>query len=168
MAGRTEAAPVLEPPLILTPSDDPRPVERAVVDGIAGDFGPETFLWIVFNRPDGGARVWYAWTSGGHPLGDDIDRRALAAPLDAADWLHLMGKHLERRTRGRVQIDAHPLRPILADLQAGVRAPDDERVKLRRMVELAADMTGQARPADRPVRWVGVGPDLLITRKAQP
>lgn len=42
MAGRTEAAPVLEPPL--TSSDDPRPVERAVVDGIAGDFGPETFL----------------------------------------------------------------------------------------------------------------------------
>ncbi|MER6109333.1 hypothetical protein [Streptomyces hirsutus] len=166
MASRTEAAPVLEPPLALTPSNDPRPVEQAVVDGIAADFPPETFLWIVFHRPDGGARVWYAWTAGGVPLGNDIDRRALAAPLDAADWLHLMGQHLERSTRGRIQIDAHPLRPILGDLQAGLRAPDEERVKLRRMVELAADLTGQARPADRPVRWVGVGPDILNSRRA--
>jgi hypothetical protein len=156
----------LEAPVALTPHDDPTPVEQAAVDGIAADFPPETFLWIVFHRPDGGARVWYAWTTGGHPLGNDIDRRALAQPLDAADWLHITGRHVERRTRGRIRIDAHPLRPILADLQAGVRAPDDERVKLRRMVNMAADMTGQARPVERPIRWTGVGPDLLTSRKA--
>lgn len=158
-------ASTLEAPVALTPHDDPTPVEQAAVDGIVGDFPPETFLWIVFHRPDGGARVWYAWTAGGHPLGDDIDRRALAAPLDAADWLYFMGRHVERRTRGRIQIDAHPLRPILADLQAGVRAPDDERAKVRRMVEVAADLTGQECPPPRPIRWVGVGPDLLA-RKA--
>lgn len=74
-----------------------------------------------------------------------------------------MGRHVERRTRGRIQIDAHHLRPILADLQADVRAPAEERVKLRRMVEMAAGLTGQTRPAERPVRWVDVGPDPLIT-----
>ncbi|MEU5978522.1 hypothetical protein [Streptomyces sp. NPDC047315] len=156
---------VLDRPLVLAPSGDPSPVEQAVADSIAGDHPPETFLYLVFHRPDGGARVWYAWTAGGHPLGDDIDRRALAAPLDAADWLHYLARHVQRSTRGRVQIDAHPLRPLLADLQAGVRAPDHERGTVRRMIELAADLTGQPRPAERPVRWVGVGPDLL-TRKA--
>ncbi|MBZ6253575.1 hypothetical protein KVH27_35075 [Streptomyces olivaceus] len=156
----------LEAPVALTPHDDPTPVEQAAVDGIAAGFPPETFLWVVFYRPDGGARVWYSWTAGGAPLGNTIDRHALAQPLDAADWLHILGQHLERSTRGRINIDAYPLRPILADLQTGVRAPDEERVKLRRMVEMAADLTGQTPPAERPVRWVGVGPDLL-TRKAQ-
>jgi hypothetical protein len=155
----------LEAPVVLTPHDDPTPVEQAAVDGIAAGFPPETFLWVVFYRPDGGARVWYSWTAGGAPLGNTIDRHALDQPLDAADWLHLTGRHVERRTRGRIKIDAHPLRPILGDLQAAVRAPDEERAKVRRMVEVAADLTGQERPAPRPIRWVGVGPDLLA-RKA--
>lgn len=156
----------LEAPVVLTPHDDPTPVEQAAVNGIAGGFPPETFLWIVFYRPDGGARVWYSWTAGGAPLGNAIDRHALAQPLDAADWFHILDRHLERSTRGRIKIDAYPLRPILADLQAGVRAPDEDRAKLLRVLDLSADMTGQARPAGRPLRWVGVGPDLLNSRRA--
>ncbi|MFF3159548.1 hypothetical protein [Streptomyces sp. NPDC057910] len=37
------------PPLVLTPTNDPTPVELTVVDGTVGDFEPETFLWIVFH-----------------------------------------------------------------------------------------------------------------------
>ena len=74
MAALAPAAPV-----VLTPTDDPTSVEKAVADSITADFEPETFLWIVFHRPDVGARIWYAWTAGGHPLGDRIDRAALAA-----------------------------------------------------------------------------------------
>ncbi|WP_369179083.1 hypothetical protein [Streptomyces mutabilis] len=110
---------------------------------------------VVFYRPDGGARVWYSWTAGGAPLGNTIDRHALAQRLDAADWLPILDRHLERSTRGRIEIDASPLRPILAHLQTGLRAPDEERVKLRGMVEMAADLTGQTRPAEHPARSMG-------------
>ncbi|MET9896854.1 hypothetical protein ABZZ47_43150 [Streptomyces sp. NPDC006465] len=73
MAALAPAAPV-----VLTPTDDPTSVEKAVADSITADFEPETFLRIVLHRPDGGARIWYAWTAGGHPLGDRIAHGGVA------------------------------------------------------------------------------------------
>lgn len=149
------------PPLI--PTGDPTPVEKAAVDGILDGFEPETFLWIVFHRPDGGARVWYAWTDGGVPLGDDIDRRALAAGLDAADWLHIGDQHCQHSARGRTAIQAYALRPILADVRNGVRGPEDRRAATLRVIACAAAETGQA-PRPGCPRWLGVGPMLLARR----
>jgi hypothetical protein len=152
-------------PALLIPTGDPTPVEKAVVDGILDDFEPETFLWIVFHRPDGGAHVWHAWTAGGHPLGDSIDQAAIAAGYDAADWLHITGRHRTDHHRGRVEIQAHPLRPIEADVHNGLRDSGTTRDWVCRFLATAAGMAGQRRPADAPVpRWTGVGPALL-TRK---
>jgi hypothetical protein len=145
---------------LLTPHNSPTPVERAVVDGIFDQHPDETFLWIVFHRPDGGAKVWYAWTTGGQPLGDQADTLALAGALDGADWFHILGRHLETTTRGRVEIQAHALRPILADIRSGERAPQDQRDKLARLIREAARMTGRT-PNTLTPRWVGVGPRLL-------
>jgi hypothetical protein len=147
-------------PALLVPTGDPTPVERAAADGIAAGFPPETFLWIEFHRPDGGARIWYAWTAGGQPLGDRVDHLALAAGLDATDWLHIGDRHCAHSTRGRIAIQAYPLRPVLADVQGGVRGPLDRREALRRVITCAADMTGQTPRAAAP-GWLGFGPALL-------
>lgn len=152
----------LTPPL-LVPTGDATPVEKAAVDGIVDGFEPETFLWIVFKRPDGGARIWYAWTDGGTVLGDRIDGLALAAGLDCADWLHIGDRHCEHSTRGRIAIQAYTLRPILADVQSGVHGPEDRREGLRRVIECAAAETGQT-PRPGVPRWLGVGPTLLNQR----
>lgn len=149
-------------PALLLPTGNPKPVEKAVVEGIVDDFEPETFLWIVFHRPDGGAHVWYAWTAGGIPLGEHIDQHALAAGFDASDWLHITGRHRTDHHRGRVETQAHPLRPIEADLRNGARSPESERDKLRRLLDGARDMAGQPPRPDATVpRWIGVGPTLL-------
>ncbi|WUS95354.1 hypothetical protein OHA46_01100 [Streptomyces sp. NBC_00708] len=156
--------PTLSPtaPVILTPTGDPTPVEKAVVDGIAADFGLEMFLYTVFCRPDGSCRIWYAWTAGGHQLGDRIDQTAHAAGLDCADNFYIARRHLTEHQRGRVRVEAHPLRLIMADVQSGVRAPEPERDKVRRLIGIAAEDSGQPELADRPVpRWMGVGPALL-------
>ncbi|MFE3106793.1 hypothetical protein [Kitasatospora indigofera] len=50
--------PTLTAPALLVPTDDPKPVDRAVVDGIVGDYPPEKLLWIIFRRPDGGSHVF--------------------------------------------------------------------------------------------------------------
>lgn len=147
-------------PAVLTPTGDPKPVEKAVVDGILDDFEPETFLWIVFHRPDGGAHIWYAWTAGGTPLGEQADRAALAAGMDFADWLHIGDRHRQDTTRGRIDIQAYALRPILADVQAGVRGSEDRREDLRRVLGVASEMTGQT-PRTFSPRWLGFGPTLL-------
>ena len=147
-------------PALLIPTGDAKPVEKAAVDSIVDGFQPETFLWIVFHRPDGGARVWYAWTTGGTDLGDHIDRLAVAVGLDSADWFHIGDRHCQHSTRGRIAIQAYPLRPILADVEDGVRSPEDRREGLRRVVRKAAEMTGQTPGALTP-RWLGVGPTLL-------
>lgn len=147
-------------PTLLVPTGDARPVEKAAVDGIADGFDPETFLWITFHRPDGGARVWYAWTAGGTDLGDRIDRQALAAGLDFADWLHIGDRHCQHSTRGRIAIQAYALRPILADVQTGVRGLEEHRAWLGRFIRAAAETTGQT-PRTLTPRWLGVGPTLL-------
>lgn len=142
---------------LLTPSTNTTPVEKAAVSGIADGFDPETFLWINFHRPNGSVRVWYAWTAGGTVLGDSIDRIALGAGLDAADWLHYGDRHAALSTRGAIQIEAYPLRPILADIQNGERAPEERRTQMTRfMAAAAADM---GRPIDRSrSTWLGYGP----------
>ncbi|BCK73991.1 hypothetical protein Srufu_079440 (plasmid) [Streptomyces libani subsp. rufus] len=147
-------------PVLLVPTGDPKPVEKAAVDGVVEGFEPETFLWIVFHRPDGGARIWYAWTAGGTTLGDRIDQLALASGLDCADWLHIGDQHCQQSTRGRIAIQAYALRPMLTDVQSGVRSPDDRRDGLRRVIACAADTTGQT-PRPGVPRWLGVGPTLL-------
>ncbi|WP_330479873.1 hypothetical protein OG301_39370 (plasmid) [Streptomyces platensis] len=147
-------------PITLIPTGDATPVEKAAVDGIVDGFDPETFLWIVFHRPDGSARIWYAWTTGGTSLGDRIDDLALNAGLDVADWLHIGDQHCEHSTRGRIDIQAYALRPIFADVQAGVRGPEDRRDGLRRVIACAAEKTGQT-PHPGVPRWLGVGPTLL-------
>ncbi|MFE4829933.1 hypothetical protein [Streptomyces sp. NPDC056672] len=114
-------------PLVLTPTGDATPVEKAVADGIADGFDPETFLWLNFRRPDGGSRIWYAWTTGGQSLGDRIDQLAMAAGCDAADWLHIADRHEQTTARGRVDIKAYALRPVLAGVQTGVRSPEERR-----------------------------------------
>ncbi|RPE27257.1 hypothetical protein [Kitasatospora cineracea] len=149
-------------PALLLPTGDPKPVEKAVVDSILDQFEPETFLWINLHRPDGGVHVWYAWTAGGTALGDTVDLAALTSGSDAADWLHLTGRHRTDHFRGRIHTQAHPLRPIQADLARGDRAPENERDKLSRLLCSAAELAHQSRPLDRPLpRWVGVGPTLL-------
>lgn len=157
---------ILAPPVILTPTNDPTPVEKAVVDGILDDFEPETYLSFVFNRPDGGARTWDAWTTGGQPLGDSIDQHAMAADLDAVDWFHIADRHGQHGTRGCVEITAYPLRLVLADVQSGVRGPDDQRVRLRAAVAEYCGIKGLAvLPADeRDLPWLGFGPALRAKR----
>lgn len=147
-------------PALLIPTGDAKPVEKAAVEGIMDGFEPETFLWIVFHRPDGGARVWYAWTAGGTDLGDKTDGLALAASMDFADWLHIGDRHCQHSTRGRIAIQAYALRPILADVQADMRGPEDRRDGLRRLLRVAAERTGQT-PRTLSPRWLGVGPTLL-------
>ncbi|MET9973898.1 hypothetical protein ACFYOI_03720 [Streptomyces microflavus] len=150
-------------PLTLTPNTDSAPLLNALAQSIAASHPPETWLWINFHRPDGGVNVRYAWTAGGHELGDRIDLLAVATPLDSADWLHIISEHAQTSTRGRIEIQAHPLRPILADVQASVRCPDDRRNALLRAIACAAEHTGQT-PRPGTPRWVGVGPTLLARR----
>ncbi|WP_440107541.1 hypothetical protein [Streptosporangium sp. H16] len=128
---------------------------RAVADGVE----PETFLWVTFHRPDGGASIWYAWT-GGQPLGDHIDRLAMVAGYDAADWLHIADCHQQTSTRGRVEIWAYALRPVLADIQSGVRGPQERREGLARVLATTAEVTGQ-QPRILLACWLGFGPTLL-------
>ncbi|MFI8085903.1 hypothetical protein ACIF6L_34575 [Kitasatospora sp. NPDC086009] len=153
--------------LTLPPLDlDPRPAEQTFADGLADDLEPETFLWIRIRQPDGGSHVHYRWTAGGRELGDHIDQAALAAELDSSDTLYIANRHLTEHEHGEVLIQAHPLRPIQADVVAGVRAPEGERAKLRRIIQLAAEHSGRYDIAANPrvPRWFGVGPKLLTGR----
>ncbi|WP_405759511.1 hypothetical protein OG234_13500 [Streptomyces sp. NBC_01420] len=147
----------------LTPTGDPGPVLHALLDSITAGHPPETYLRITENRPDGGATVRHTWTTGGQPLGDHVDQVALAAGLDAADWLHIGELHSERSHRGRFAIEAFPLRPILHSVQAGERCPDGRRGDVRRFLTAAAHHTGR-QPVPGIPRWIGMGP-VLISRK---
>lgn len=161
----SQTTPVLGTPTrpALTPTGTSRPVELAVLDSIAAAHAPETFLRIVLHRPDGGASIRYGWTTGGPTLGDRIDTQALAAGLDFADWLEITDRSSQHSTRGRIQIQACPLRPVLADVTGGHRAPEARREGLRRVIRCAAQTTGQAPSPSLPSlpRWYGVGPTLL-------
>lgn len=142
------------------PSDDIRPLEHAVVTSLTADTEPETWLAVVFTQPDGGLRVRWGWTRGGVELGNHIDELALATGLDIADNFHLCDLHKRVTFRGRVRVEAHPLRPILADVAAGIRCPKDRWDGLHRVLEFAAAERNQPTPEGLP-RWRGVGPALL-------
>lgn len=153
-------ATLAEQPPALTPTDYYAPVELAAVDSITSVTEPETWLAMTFPRPDGGVRVRWAWTAGGVELGNRIDCLALAAGLDAADNFHILDLHQRETWRGHIHIRAYPLRPILADVQDGVRSPEERRAKLRRFIDVAARQSGQTARPGVP-RWLGVGPALL-------
>lgn len=142
---------------LLAPSTDTTPVEKAAVSGIADGFDPETFLWINFHRPDGGIRIWYAWTAGGTDLGDKIDGAGVGHGLDFTDWLHLGDRHCTKSSRGRIEIQAFALRPILGDLQAGERGPQERRDGIDRLLAVAATETGRT-PRKGVCTWLGFGP----------
>ena len=153
-------------PILLQPTNDPRPVEYAIADGILDNFEPETLLWITIPQPDGGLHVHYRWTAGGEQLGDRIDQAAVAAGYDSADWLHLIGRHSSEHYRGRIKIMAHLLRPIEADVHHGRRAPKEKTNEVRRIITAALELSGRADNSSVPVvpRWAGVGPALLTGR----
>lgn len=150
-------------PAALTSTGDQAPVIRAVLDSITSGHPPETYLRIVEHRPDGGAKVWHAWTEGGQPLGDHVDRLALTTGLDAADWLHIGDLHSVHSSRGRFDTEAFPLRPILASVRDGERCPDERRAGVQSFLDVAARQAGQ-RPVPGIPRWLGVGP-ALVNRK---
>ncbi|MFB7574644.1 hypothetical protein [Streptomyces sp. NPDC056165] len=155
---------VLTAAVRLQPTGDPTPVEQAVVDSIADGYPPEMYLGIAFYQPDGGCRLWHGWTDGGPELGDQVDRLALAAGLDTCDWLHIGDRHSSLSHRGRIRIEAYPLRPILADVQGGERGPEDRRQGLLDVIAVAAARTGQRPRPDLPA-WPGFGPARVL-RKA--
>jgi hypothetical protein len=97
----------------------------------------------------------------------EFDRYAVVVVAVSASWIVIPGRHVQEQYRGRVHIQAHPLRPIQHDVRAGHRAGETERDKLRKLLDCAADMTGQARrPTDQPLpRWFGVGPTLLTRHR---
>lgn len=139
---------------VLVPTGDPTPVEKAAVEGIVDMHEPETYLMFTFHRPDGGARCWDAWTEGGRPLGDRIDAMALTAGMDGADWIEISERTVEASERGRMLIQAYPLRAVLAELEGGMRADDAFRERFRRAVrDIRPD---SARAASLP--WLGFGP----------
>ncbi|MFJ5071597.1 hypothetical protein ACIQC7_34790 [Kitasatospora sp. NPDC088556] len=142
---------------------DPKLAEQAFADDLADEYEPETFLWISIRQPDGGAHVHYRWTTGGRELGDRVDHQALTAGLNAADWSDITSRHLTERRVGVTLVHAHPLRPILADVTAGLRAPEEVQATFRRIIRNAAEHSGQYALAADPVvpRWMGVGPRLL-------
>lgn len=138
---------------LLRPTGDPTPVEKAAVAGIVDMYEPETLLMFTFRRPDGGARCWNAWTQGGIPLGDRIDSLAAAAGLDGADWIEISERTVENSERGRIQIQAYPLRAVLGAVEGGVRADDGFRERFRLAVHgLKPGVT---------VRWLGFGPRYI-------
>jgi hypothetical protein len=129
--------------VILTPTHDPRPVERAVVESIISSLGPELLLHVALWQPNGEVRLRYAWTRGGDVLGDRVDRDATARGLNLADAVHIAELHRTEHRRGRIVIQAFALRGIHADVLGGVRAGDGDR---------GAGFAGT---------WLGVGPGML-------
>lgn len=78
----------------LAPTGNRGPVEQAVVEGALAEAGPETLVRTDVPQPDGSVRLYAAWTDGGGPLADHIDRVALpdeagpvrlVAPMPAFD-----------------------------------------------------------------------------------
>jgi hypothetical protein len=115
------------------------------------------------HRPDGGVKLYYAWTADGKPLGDRIDQLAVASGLDAADWLHIGDRQKDIFHRGRVKVEAYALRPVLADVQRGERSPEQRREGLHRVVAAAAESLKQ-QPRTSHLGWLGFGPALVHRR----
>src|SRR5216110_3315854 len=132
--------------VILTPTNDPRPVEQAVVESIIDSLEPELLLHIALWQPDGSVRLRYDWTHGGDVLGDRIDRDTTARGLNIADSVHIAELHRTEHRRGRITIQAFALRGIHNDVLGGVRAGNGTR---------GTGFVGT---------WLGAGPAMLGRR----
>ncbi|MDT9681049.1 hypothetical protein RND61_02995 [Streptomyces sp. TRM76323] len=66
----------------LAPTGNRDPVEQAAVEGALAAARPETLVRTDVPQPDGSVRLYAAWTDGGGPLADHMDRVALARGLD--------------------------------------------------------------------------------------
>ncbi|MFD6334248.1 hypothetical protein ACFWGI_32335 [Streptomyces niveus] len=103
--------PVLTAPPVSTrpgPAGDRRLVEQAVVDGALAAQPPETLVRTDVPQPDGAVRLYAAWTDGGGPLADNIDRVALARGLDACSWMEILQRNARTTHRGRIEVRFHP------------------------------------------------------------
>lgn len=158
----TAAPPVTTPGTTApSPTAGRRLVEQAVVTGVLQGEEPECFVRIDIPQPGGGLLQYNAWTVGGEQLGDHIDRIALAAQLDVWSWIQILERHLRLTHRGRIEIRTHPLRPVLADVEAGYRGDETARAGLARALAAEAARLGlPPLPAPGMPRWAGVGPRL--------
>ncbi|MFJ4700458.1 hypothetical protein ACIP5N_22235 [Streptomyces sp. NPDC088768] len=137
------------------------PVEQAVVAGALAAAGPETLVRTDVPQPDGSVRLYAAWTDRGGPLADHIDRIALARGLDAWSWIEILTHHQRTTHRGRIEVRAHPLRQILADVERGHRGSEEYRASFVRLLADDAERAGRPPlPAPGLPAWPGVGPLL--------
>ncbi|MFD7618582.1 hypothetical protein [Streptomyces sp. NPDC059802] len=144
---------------VLAPIGNRGPVEQAVVEGALASAGPETLVRTDVPQPDGSVRLYAAWTDGGGPLADHIDRVALARGLDAWSWVEILTQSARTTHRGRIEVRAHPLRQVLADVERGHRGSEEYRAGFARM--LADDAARGGRPPLSGIpAWPGVGPRL--------
>jgi hypothetical protein len=157
--------PALAPPALAQPESRPaegrRLVEQAVVDGALSAEGPETLVRTDVPQSDGSVRLYAAWTAGGRPLADHIDRVALASGMDACSWMAILQRHARTTHRGRIEVRAYPLRQVLHDVEHGHRGSEQLRANLARLLADDAARAGR-RPLPSPgiPAWVGVGPLL--------
>ncbi|MFF2864808.1 hypothetical protein ACFVSX_33605 [Streptomyces rubiginosohelvolus] len=106
-------------------------------------------------------RLYAAWTEGGGPLADRIDRLALARGLDAWSWVEILTHNQHTTQRGRIEVRTHPLRQILADVERGHRGNEEYRASLARLLADDAERSGRPPlPAPGLPAWPGVGPRL--------
>ncbi|MFI1189632.1 hypothetical protein [Streptomyces californicus] len=145
----------------LAPTGGRGPVEQAVVAGAVAAAGPEMLVRTDVPQPDGSVRLYAAWTEGGGPLADRIDRLALARGLDAWSWVEILAHNQHITQRGRIEVRTHPLRQILADVERGHRGSEEYRASLARLLADDAERSGRPPlPAPGLPAWVGVGPRL--------
>ncbi|MFD7919748.1 hypothetical protein ACFV3R_11030 [Streptomyces sp. NPDC059740] len=123
--------------------------------------GPEVLVRTDVPQPDGSVRLYAAWTDGGGPLADHIDRIALARGLDAWSWIEILQQRARTTHRGRIEVRSYPLRQVLADVEQGYRGSEEHRANFARL--LASDAVRAGRPPLPPPgipAWAGVGPVL--------
>ncbi|MCQ1582412.1 hypothetical protein [Streptomyces parvus] len=145
----------------LAPTGNRGPVEQAVVQDALAAAGPETLVRTDVPLPDGSVRLYAAWTDGGGPLADHIDRVALARGLDAWSWVEILTHSARTTHRGRIEVRTHPLRQVLADVERGHRGNEAYRAGFARMLADDAERAGRPPlPAPGIPAWPGVGPLL--------
>ncbi|MEX5711977.1 hypothetical protein AB1484_27690 [Parafrankia sp. FMc6] len=120
---------------------DLTPVQRAAVAEISGLYEPECRLNYEFSLPNGGMRLFYAWTPGGEPLGDQADDMAISRGLGLADQMAITNPHATDHSHGAVKVHVYRLRPILAAIRDGVRDDGTYTEAFRRLLHNAATHT---------------------------
>ncbi len=148
---------------------DLTPVQRAAVAEISGLYEPECRLNYEFRLPDGGVRLFYAWTAGGESLGDQADDMAISRGLGLADQMAIANPHATDHTHGSVKVHVYRLRPILAAIRDGVRDDDTYAESFRRLLHNAATSSGWTPDPARMARALSwrpypLGPALMARR----